>query len=314
VLEVRGANTHNLRDVDVDIPLGVLVVLTGVAGSGKSSLIDGSVAGRDGVVSVDQTAIKGSRRSNPATYTGLLEPIRNAFAKANGVKPALFSANSEGACPTCNGAGVIYTELGFMDTVATTCEECEGKRFQASVLDHHLGGRDISEVLAMSVTEAEEFFGAGEARTPAAHAILDRLADVGLGYLSLGQPLTTLSGGERQRVKLATHMGSTSRRPGVYVLDEPTTGLHLADVEQLLGLLDRLVDAGKSVIVIEHHQAVMAHADWIIDLGPGAGHDGGRIVFAGTPVELVAARSTLTGEHLAAYVGAATPGTPSERR
>ncbi len=300
VLEVRGASTNNLQDVDVDIPLGVLVVVTGVAGSGKSSLIHGSVSGRDGVVSVDQGAIRGSRRSNPATYTGLLDPIRKAFAKANGVKPALFSANSEGACPNCNGAGVIYTDLAMMAGVATTCEECEGKRFEASVLDHHLGGRDISEVLAMSVTEAEEFFGAGEARTPAAHAILDRLADVGLGYLSLGQPLTTLSGGERQRLKLATHM---AEKGGVYVLDEPTTGLHLADVEQLLGLLDRLVDSGKSVIVIAHHQAVMAHADWIIDLGPGAGHDGGRIVFEGTPADLVAARSTLTGEHLAAYVG-----------
>ncbi|MEU7740956.1 excinuclease ABC subunit UvrA [Nonomuraea sp. NPDC049158] len=299
-LEIRGATANNLRDVDVDIPLGTLVVLTGVAGSGKSSLIHGSVSGRDGVVSIDQGAIRGSRRSNPATYTGLLEPIRKAFAKANGVKPALFSANSEGACPTCKGAGVIYTDLAMMAGVATTCEECEGKRFEASVLEYHLAGRDISEVLAMSVTEAEKFFGAGEARTPAAHAILDRLADVGLGYLSLGQPLTTLSGGERQRLKLATHMGD---KGGVYVLDEPTTGLHLADVEQLLGLLDRLVDAGKSVIVVEHHQAVMAHADWIIDLGPGAGHDGGRIVFEGTPADLVAARSTLTGEHLAAYVG-----------
>ncbi|MGR6965994.1 ATP-binding cassette domain-containing protein [Geodermatophilus sp. URMC 61] len=298
-LEVRGASTHNLQDVDVDIPLGVLVVLTGVAGSGKSSLINGSVADRDGVVVVDQGAIRGSRRSNPATYTGLLEPIRKAFAKANGVKPALFSANSEGACPTCNGAGVIYTDLGVMATVESTCEECEGKRFQASVLEYTLGGRDIAEVLAMSVSEAEEFFGAGEARTPAAHAILDRLADVGLGYLSIGQPLTTLSGGERQRLKLATRM---AEKGGVYVLDEPTTGLHLADVENLLGLLDRLVDAGKSVLVIEHHQAVMAHADWIIDLGPGAGHDGGRVVFEGTPADLVAARSTLTGEHLAAYV------------
>jgi excinuclease UvrABC ATPase subunit len=299
-LEIRGATTHNLRDVDVDFPLGVLVVVTGVAGSGKSSLIHGSVSGRDGVMSVDQTPIRGSRRSNPATYTGLLDPIRKAFAKANGVKPALFSANSEGACPTCTGTGVIYTDLAMMAGVATVCEECEGKRFQASVLDHHLGGRDISEVLAMSVAEAAEFFGAGEARTPAAHAILDRLAGVGLGYLSLGQPLTTLSGGERQRLKLATHM---AEKGGVYVLDEPTTGLHLADVEQLLGLLDRLVDAGTSVIVIAHHQAVMAHADWIIDLGPGAGHDGGRIVFEGTPADLVAARSTLTGEHLAAYVG-----------
>jgi len=299
-LEVRGASAHNLHDVDVDIPLGVLVVVTGVAGAGKSSLLYGSVSGRDGVVSVDQTPIRGSRRSNPATYTGLLDPIRKAFAKANGVKPALFSANSEGACPNCNGAGVVYTELGFMDTVATTCEECEGKRFQASVLEYHLGGRDISEVLAMSVTEAAQFFSAGEARTPAAHVILDRLADVGLGYLSLGQPLTTLSGGERQRLKLATHIGE---KGGVYVLDEPTTGLHLADVQQLLGLLDGLVDSGKSVIVISHHQAAMAHADWIIDLGPGAGHDGGRIVFEGTPADLVAARSTLTGEHLAAYVG-----------
>jgi excinuclease UvrABC ATPase subunit len=300
-LEVRGASMHNLQDVDVDIPLGVLCVLTGVAGSGKSSLIQGSVAGRDGVVVIDQVGIRGSRRSNPATYTGLLEPIRKAFAKANGVKPALFSSNSEGACPTCNGAGVIYTELGIMDTVATTCEECEGKRFQAAVLEYTLGGRNIAEVLAMPVTEASEFFGAGEARTPAAHTILERLADVGLGYISLGQPLTTLSGGERQRLKLATHMGE---KGGVYILDEPTSGLHLADVEQLLGLLDRLVDSGKSVIVIEHHQAVMAHADWIIDLGPGAGHDGGRIVFEGTPADLVATRSTLTGEHLATYVGA----------
>ena len=300
MLEVRGASTHNLRDVDVDIPLGVLVVVTGVAGSGKSSLIHGSVAGRNEVVSIDQGAIRGSGRSNPATYTGLLDPIRKAFAKANGVSPALFSANSEGACPNCNGAGVVYTDLAMMAGVATTCEECEGKRFQASVLEYTLGGKDVSEVLAMSVTEAGGFFGSGEARTPAAHRILDRLADVGLGYLGLGQPLTTLSGGERQRLKLATRMGE---KGGVYVLDEPTTGLHLADVEQLLGLLDRLVDSGKSVIVIEHHQAVMAHADWIIDLGPGAGHDGGRIVFEGTPADLVAARSTLTGEHLAAYVG-----------
>lgn len=300
-LEVRGASTHNLRGVDVDIPLGVLCVVTGVAGSGKSSLIHGSVAGRDGVVVIDQGAIRGSRRSNPATYTGLLEPIRKAFAKANGVKPALFSSNSEGACPTCNGAGVIYTDLGVMATVESTCEECEGKRFQASVLEYTFGGKNIAEVLAMSVTEAEEFFEDGDARTPAAHTILDRLADVGLGYLSLGQPLTTLSGGERQRLKLATQMGE---KGDVYILDEPTTGLHLADVEQLLALLDRLVGSGKSVIVIEHHQAVMAHADWIIDLGPGAGHDGGRIVFEGTPAELVATRSTLTGEHLAAYVGA----------
>ena len=299
-LKIRGATAHNLREVDVDIPLGVLVVVTGVAGSGKSSLVHGSIPAGAGVVSIDQGAVHGSRRSNPATYTDLLEPIRKAFARANGVKPALFSANSEGACPNCNGAGVIYVDLAMMAGVATTCEECEGKRFHASVLEYHLGGRDISEVLAMSVTEAREFFGAGEARTPAAHAILDRLADVGLGYVSLGQPLTTLSGGERQRLKLATHM---AEKGGVYVLDEPTTGLHLADVEQLLGLLDRLVDSGKSVIVIEHHQAVMAHADWIIDLGPGAGHDGGRIVFEGTPADLVAARSTLTGQHLAAYVG-----------
>ncbi|MDT0165364.1 excinuclease ABC subunit UvrA [Actinotalea sp. AC32] len=299
-LEIRGASTHNLQDVDVDIPLGVLVVVTGVAGSGKSSLIHGSVAGRDGVVTVDQGAIRGSRRSNPATYTGLLEPIRKAFAKANGVKPALFSANSEGACPVCNGAGVIYTDLGVMASVSTTCEQCEGRRFDASVLEYTLGGRDISEVLAMPVTEAEEFFRVGDARTPAAHAILDRLADVGLGYLTLGQPLTTLSGGERQRLKLATHMAG---KGGVYVLDEPTTGLHLADVEQLLGLLDRLVDSGTSVVVIEHHQAVMAHADWIVDLGPGAGHDGGRVVFEGTPADLVAARPTLTGRHLAEYVG-----------
>ncbi|MGW4837810.1 excinuclease ABC subunit UvrA [Streptomyces globisporus] len=300
-LEIRGATAHNLQDVDVDVPLGVLTVITGVAGSGKSSLVHGSIPAGENVIAVDQSPIKGSRRSNPATYTGLLEPIRKAFAKANGVKPALFSANSEGACPTCNGAGVIFTDLGVMASVSSPCEDCEGKRFQPLVLDYHLGGRDISEVLAMSVAEAEEFFGSsGEAPLPAAHKILDRLADVGLGYLSLGQPLTTLSGGERQRLKLATHMGD---KGGTYVLDEPTTGLHLADVEQLLGLLDRLVDSGKSVIVIEHHQAVMAHADWIIDLGPGAGHDGGKIVFEGTPADLVAARSTLTGEHLAEYVG-----------
>jgi len=297
---VRGASTNNLRDVDIDIPLGVLVVVTGVAGSGKSSLIRGSVSGRDGVVSVDQSAIRGSRRSNPATYTGLLDPIRKAFAQKNGVKPALFSANSEGACPNCNGAGVIYSDLAIMAGVATPCEVCEGKRFQAEVLEYKLGGRDISEVLAMSVTSAEKFLGDGDAKTPAAHTILGRLADVGLGYLTLGQPLTTLSGGERQRIKLATHLGE---KGSVFVLDEPTAGLHLADVENLLGLLDRLVDSGKSVIVIEHHQAVMAHADWIVDLGPGAGHDGGRIVFEGVPADLVAARSTLTGEHLAAYVG-----------
>ncbi|MEO3978420.1 excinuclease ABC subunit UvrA [Streptomyces sp. CAU 1734] len=306
-LEIRGAAANNLRDVDVDIPLGTLVVVTGVAGSGKSSLVHGSLPAGSGtagaeVVSVDQSPIRGSRRSNPATYTGLLDPIRKAFAKANGVKPALFSANSEGACPGCNGAGVIYTDLAMMAGVTTTCEECEGKRYQAAVLEYRLGGRDISEVLAMSVAEAGEFFGAGEAHTPAAHRVLGRLADVGLGYLTLGQPLTTLSGGERQRLKLAGHM---AEKGGVYILDEPTAGLHLADVEQLLGLLDRLVDSGKSVIVVEHHQAVMAHADWIIDLGPGAGHDGGRIVFEGTPADLVADRSTLTGEHLAAYVGAA---------
>ncbi|NUU23806.1 MAG: ATP-binding cassette domain-containing protein, partial [Streptomycetaceae bacterium] len=299
-LAIRGATANNLQDVDVDIPLGVLCVITGVAGSGKSSLVHGSIPAPEGVVSVDQTPIRGSRRSNPATYTGLLEPIRKAFAKANGVKPALFSANSEGACPTCNGAGVIYTDLAIMQSVATTCEDCEGKRFDASVLEYHFGGRDISEVLGMSVAEAEEFFRAGEARIPAAHKIVERMADVGLGYLTLGQPLTTLSGGERQRLKLAVHMAD---KGGVYVLDEPTTGLHLADVEQLLGLLDRLVESGKSVIVIEHHQAVMAHADWIIDLGPGAGHDGGRIVFEGTPADLVAERATVTGEHLAAYVG-----------
>ncbi|KHO25839.1 ATP-binding cassette domain-containing protein [Mycolicibacterium setense] len=303
-IEIRGADTHNLQAVDVDIPLGALVVITGVAGSGKSSLIDGSVAGRDGVVVVDQTPIRGSRRSNPATYTGLLDPIRKAFAKANGVKPALFSSNSEGACPACNGAGVIYTDLGVMATVETTCEECEGKRFGASVLQYTLGGRDIAEVLAMPVSEAERFFTEGEAKLPAAQKILSRMADVGLGYLTLGQPLTTLSGGERQRLKLAARLGDTgAEKADAFVLDEPTTGLHLADVEQLLGLLDRLVDSGKSVIVIEHHQAVMAHADWIIDLGPGAGHDGGRVVFEGTPADLVAERATLTGQHLAEYVG-----------
>ncbi|MBT1681268.1 ATP-binding cassette domain-containing protein [Curtobacterium aurantiacum] len=301
VIAIRGASAHNLHDVDVDVPTGVLTVVTGVAGSGKSTLIHGSLARRDGVVAIDQSGIRGSRRSNPATYTGLLEPIRKAFAKANGVKPALFSANSEGACPACNGAGVVYTDLGMMAGVASPCVECDGKRFDQSVLGYHLGGKDISEVLGMSVADALAFFGAGESALPAAHAILARLADVGLGYLTIGQPLTTLSGGERQRLKLATHLGD---RGGVVVLDEPTTGLHLADVDQLLGLLDRLVDAGRTVVVIEHHQAVMAHADWIIDLGPGAGHDGGRIVFEGTPAELVAARSTVTGEHLAAYVGA----------
>ncbi|MGW4481387.1 ATP-binding cassette domain-containing protein [Rhodococcus triatomae] len=300
-LEVRGAGTHNLQDVDVDIPLGVLVVVTGVAGSGKSSLIHGSVSPRDGVVAIDQGAIKGSRRSNPATYTGLLDPIRKAFAKENGVKPALFSANSEGACPNCNGAGVVYSDLAMMAGVSTPCEVCEGKRFQAEVLDYTFGGRDISQVLGMSVAEAEAFFGAPESKLPAAHKILQRLADVGLGYVKIGQPLTTLSGGERQRLKLATHMGE---KGDIYVLDEPTTGLHLADVENLLALLDRLVDSGKSVVVIEHHQAVMAHADWIIDLGPGAGHDGGRIVFEGTPADLVADARTLTGKHLAEYVGA----------
>ncbi|OZC83090.1 daunorubicin resistance protein DrrC [Rhodococcus sp. 06-418-5] len=300
VLEIRGANSHNLREVDVDVPLGVLVVVTGVAGSGKSSLIHGSLSGTDDVVSVDQGAIRGSRRSNPATYTGLLEPIRKAFAKENAVKPALFSSNSEGACPTCNGAGVIYSDLAMMAGVATVCEECEGKRFQASVLEYHFGGRNIDEVLSMSVAEAEEFFSDGAAKLPPAHKILQRLNDVGLGYLKIGQPLTTLSGGERQRLRLATHMAD---KGGIYVLDEPTTGLHLADVDKLLGLLDRLVDSGKSVIVIEHHQAVMAHADWIIDLGPGAGHDGGLVVFEGTPSDLVADGSTLTGRHLAAYVG-----------
>ncbi len=302
-IEVRGATAHNVRGVDVDIPLGVLCVVTGVAGSGKSSLIHGSVSPRDGVVAIDQAAIRGSRRSNPATYTGLLEPIRKAFAKANGVKPALFSPNSEGACPTCKGAGVIYSDLAMMAGVATTCDDCEGRRFQAEVLEYRFGGRNIGEVLGMSVAQAEELFAEGEARIPAAHKILARLRDVGLGYIRLGQPLTTLSGGERQRLKLAAQMADKAE---VYVLDEPTTGLHLADVATLLAMLDRLVDAGKSVIVIEHHQAVMAHADWIIDLGPGAGHDGGRIVFEGTPAELVAGASTLTGEHLARYVAAAT--------
>jgi excinuclease UvrABC ATPase subunit len=299
-IQVRGARENNLRDVDVDIPTGVLVVVTGVAGSGKSSLIHGSVAGRDGVVAIDQTPIRGSRRSNPATYTGLLDPIRTAFAKTNGVKASLFSANSEGACPTCNGAGVVYTDLGVMATVSTVCEECEGRRFQAAVLEYRLGGLSIADVLDLPVEEALRFFAEGRARTPAAHRVLERLSDVGLGYLSLGQPLTTLSGGEQQRLKLAAQMAD---KASVYVLDEPTAGLHLADVAQLLGLLDRLVDSGRSVIVIEHHQAVMAHADWIIDLGPGAGHDGGRVVYEGTPSALVAARSTLTGQHLAEYVG-----------
>jgi len=304
-ISVRGASENNLQSVDVDVPLGVLVVVTGVAGSGKSSLIHGAVvhdggAPREGVVAVDQSAIRGSRRSNPATYTGMLEPIRKAFAKANGVKPALFSANSEGACPSCNGAGVIDTDLGMLATVSTPCDDCGGRRFQSSVLEYRLGGASITDVLAMPVAEAVQFFAAGEARVPAAHAILERLADVGLGYLTIGQPLSTLSGGERQRLKLAMAMADPGR---VLVLDEPTTGLHLADVAQLLAMLDRLVDRGTSVIVIEHHQAVMAHADWIIDLGPGAGHDGGRIVFQGTPADLVAARSTLTGEHLAQYVG-----------
>ena len=299
-LEVRGADTNNLKNVDVDIPLGVLVVVTGVAGSGKSSLINGSVSRHDGVVTIDQGPISGSRRSNPATYTGLLEPIRKAFAKANGVKPALFSANSQGACPACNGNGVIYTELGFMETVATVCEVCEGKRFQAGVLEYKLGGRDIAQVLAMSADQGQQFFAEGESKVAAAHTILSRLVNVGLGYLTIGQPLTTLSGGERQRLKLATHLGE---KGGVYVLDEPTTGLHLADIRQLLTLLDTLVDAGKSVIVIEHHLAVMAHADWIIDLGPGAGHEGGEIVFSGTPAAMIAASTTLTGKHLAAHLG-----------
>ena len=301
-LEIRKADRNNLQDVDVDIPLGVLVVVTGVAGSGKSSLVQGSIQDESGVVLVDQTEIRGSRRSNPATYTGMLDSIRKAFAKANDVKPGLFSPNSDGACQNCNGAGVIYTELGFMDTVATTCEVCDGKRFEAAVLEYELGGKNISEVFEMSVTDAEEFFSDGESKVPAAHAILGRMAAVGLGYLSIGQPLTTLSGGERQRLKLAIHM---AEKGGIYVLDEPTSGLHLADVEHLLGLLDQLVDSGKSVIVIEHNQAVMAHADWVIDLGPGAGHDGGRIVFEGTPADLVADRSTLTGQHLAEYVGSA---------
>lgn len=298
-LEIRGANTNNLQNVDVDIPLGVLAVITGVAGSGKSSLIDGSVAGREGVVTIDQAPIRGSRRSNPATYTGLLDHIRKAFAKANDVKPALFSSNSEGACPACNGAGVIYTDLGVMATVESRCEECEGRRFGASVLEYTLGGQNIAEVLAMPVADAEQFFSSGDANVPAAQKILARMVDVGLGYLTLGQPLTTLSGGERQRLKLAAQMGE---KGDVYILDEPTTGLHLADVEQLLALLDRMVDGGKSVIVIEHHQAVMAHADWIIDLGPGAGHDGGRVIFEGPPADLVAAGKTLTGSHLAEYV------------
>ncbi len=297
-IEVRGASANNLQAVDVDIPRGVLVAVTGVAGSGKSSLIHGSVTPAPGVVTIDQSGIKGNRRSSPATYTGLLEPIRKAFAKANSVAPALFSANSEGACPTCKGAGVIVTELGFMDSIETPCEECGGRRFRASVLAYTLGGLDIAQVLDLSVAAALTFF-TDTARLPAAAGILTRLADAGLGYLSLGQPLSTLSGGERQRLKLAVAMGDAG---DAYVLDEPTTGLHLADVAQLLALLDRLVDAGRSVIVIEHHQAVMAHADWIIDLGPGAGHDGGRVVFEGTPADLVSSRATLTGEHLARYI------------
>lgn len=293
-LSISGANTHNLKDVSVGIPLGVLTVVTGVAGSGKSSLIHGSLPGRDGVIVADQSPIRGSRRSNPATYTGLLGPIRTAFAKANGVKAALFSANSEGACPTCKGIGLVYTDLAMMAGVASVCEECEGKRFTPKVLTYTLRGKNISEVLAMSVAEAREFFPTGQART-----VLDRLAEVGLGYLGLGQPLTTLSGGERQRLKLALHM---AERGAVYVLDEPTTGLHLADVDQLLGLLDRLVDDGNTVIVIEHHQAVMAHADWIVDLGPGAGQDGGRVVFTGTPADLVATGDSLTARHLRSYL------------
>ena len=303
-LEIRGADAHNLRRVDVDVPLGVLTVVTGVAGSGKSSLIHGSLPAGEEVVVVDQSAIRGSRRSNPATYTGLLDPIRKAFAKANGVKPALFSNNSEGACPVCKGAGVIYTDLGFMETVSTPCEECEGRRFQASVLEHTLGegeqARSIADVLEMSVEQAREFFSSAGAKVPAAAKLLGHMEDVGLGYLTIGQPLTTLSGGERQRLRLATHMGD---KGGIVVLDEPTTGLHLADVDQLLALLDRLVDSGKTLIVIEHHQAVMAHADWIIDLGPGAGADGGRVVFEGTPAQLVEDASTLTGKHLREYVG-----------
>jgi excinuclease UvrABC ATPase subunit len=300
VLEVRGADNHNLQNVDVDVPLGVLCVITGVAGSGKSSLIHGSVSVRDGVVAVDQTPIRGSRRSNPATYTGMLDSIRKAFAKANNVNPALFSANSEGACPSCNGAGVIFVELGFMDTAATPCEDCGGKGFASSVLQYTFGERTIADVMSMPVSDALGFFGEGETRIAAAARILQRVSDVGIGYLTLGQPLTTLSGGERQRLKLAIQMGQTG---DVYVLDEPTSGLHLADVDHLLGLLDQLVDSGTSVIVIEHHQAVMAHADWIIDLGPGAGHDGGQVVFEGTPADLVADRSTLTGQHLAEYLG-----------
>jgi excinuclease UvrABC ATPase subunit len=301
-LEIRGASTHNLRDVDVDIPLGVLVVVTGVAGSGKSSLVHGSMPPSAEVVSVDQSPIGASRRSNPATYSGLLDPIRTAFAKANGVKPGLFSANSDGACPNCNGVGVVYTDLAVMASVATVCEVCEGRRFDDAVLEYRFGGRDISEVLGLSAADAQAFFAEGDGKLPAAHKIATRLVDVGLGYLKIGQPLTTLSGGERQRLKLATHLGE---KGGTYVLDEPTTGLHLADVAQLLGLLDQLVDAGKSVIVVEHDLAVMAHADWIIDIGPGAGQDGGQIVFEGTPADLVAAASTVTGEHLAAYAAQA---------
>ncbi|GAA3726531.1 excinuclease UvrABC ATPase subunit [Spinactinospora alkalitolerans] len=293
-LSITGATLHNLKDVSVDIPLGVLTVVTGVAGSGKSSLIHGSLPGRDGVVVVDQSAIRGSRRSNPATYTGLLDPVRTAFARANGVKASLFSANSEGACPNCKGIGLVYTDLAMMAGVASVCEQCEGRRFTPEVLTHELRGKNISEVLAMSVAEAHDFFTSGQAR-----AVLDRLVDVGLGYLGLGQPLTTLSGGERQRLKLAIRM---AEKATTYVLDEPTTGLHLADVDQLLALLDRLVDDGDTVVVIEHHQAVMAHADWIVDLGPGAGHDGGRVVFTGTPADLVAHGDSLTARHLRTYV------------
>ncbi|MDN6123055.1 MAG: excinuclease ABC subunit UvrA [Brevibacterium sp.] len=306
-LEIRGAATHNLRDVDVDVPLGVITAVTGVAGSGKSTLIAESLRHRDGVILIDQAPIKGSRRSNPATYTGMLEPIRKAFAKVNGVKPALFSANSKGACPVCNGAGIIYSDLGMMAGMSAPCDVCEGKGFQAEVLEYTLAGKNIRQVLDLSVTAAVEYFAAGESRIPAVSTIIGHLAEVGLGYLSLGQPLTTLSGGERQRLKLATHLSAKAAdSASVIILDEPTTGLHLADVETMLGMLDRLADAGRTVIVIEHHQAVMAHSDWIIDLGPGAGHDGGRVVFEGTPGQLVASAAgpgaTLTAQHLAAYI------------